>query len=50
MQIFTEGSDAVPKDYVKAMQYFERAADQVRVYDINSRLFSWDANFHCSLG
>ena len=30
MQIFTEGSDEVPKDYVKAMQHFEKAADQVR--------------------
>ena len=32
MQIFTEGSNDVPKDYVKAMQYFEKAADQVRSY------------------
>ena len=29
VQIFTEGSVDVPKDYVKAMQYFEKAADQV---------------------
>lgn len=29
-QIYTEGSKDVPKNYVKAMQYFEMAADQVR--------------------
>ena len=32
LQIFTEGSNEVPKDYVKAMQHFEKAADQVRSY------------------
>lgn len=29
LQIYTEGSENVPKDYIKAMQYFEKAADQV---------------------
>ena len=30
LQIYTEGSEDVPKNYLKAMQYFEMAADQVR--------------------
>lgn len=43
MQIFTEGSDEVPKDYVKAMQHFEMAADQVRCYVLIQAWYYLDA-------
>lgn len=32
IQIYTEGSNDVTRDYLKAMQYFEKAADQVRAF------------------
>jgi TPR repeat protein len=44
MQIFTEGSDEVPRDYLKAMQHFEMAADQVR----GLRPYSGLALFRCT--
>ncbi len=46
MQIFTEGSDEVPRDYLKAMQHYEMAADQVRGLPPHSVLALFRCTFY----